>query len=36
MVDQILSCSSNAAQLINWSAAQRVWSDAQLTKCTLQ
>jgi len=33
--DQILRNSSNAAQLIYWLAAQRIWSDAQLTKCAL-
>jgi len=35
-IDQILRNSSNAAQLMNWSAAQRVWSNTQLTKCALQ
>jgi len=29
-IDQILRSSSNAAQLINWSAAQCIWSNAQL------
>jgi len=33
VIDQILINSSNAAQWINWSAAQRDWSNAQLTKC---
>ena len=31
-IDQILRNLSNAAQLINWSAAQRIWWNAQLTK----
>jgi len=36
MIDQILRNSSNGVHLINWSVAQRVWSNAQLTKCLLQ
>jgi len=34
-IDQILHTSTNAVQLINWSAAQRIWSNGQLAKCVL-
>jgi len=34
-IDQILHNSTNAVQLVYWSAAQRIWSNGQLAKCVL-
>ena len=31
-IDQILRSLSNTVQLINWSVAQRIWSNMQLTQ----